>query len=82
MMLVTIVAVPTEAETPSRTSWSPCTIHGWRPFSVSNQPEMFRMNGSGAIQTARRRNHRVRASVPRNSRNPASSANRSMSPPP
>ena len=35
---------------------SPCTIHGWRPDSVSNQPAVFIKNGVITAQTAIHKN--------------------------
>ena len=43
-------------EMPSLVSMRPCTIHGWRPLSVRNQPAVFITNGSTAAHTATRRN--------------------------
>ena len=43
---------------------SPCTIQGWRPFSVSSQPAVFIKNGVTTAQTDRRRNHLERSRVP------------------
>ena len=46
MRLTTTAVVLTDGETPSLVSCRPCTIHGWRPFSVSTQPAVFIRNGS------------------------------------
>ncbi len=44
---------------------SPCTIHGWRPFSVSIQPAVFITNGVSTAHIDRRRNHFDSARRPR-----------------
>ena len=36
---------------------SPCTIHGWRPFSVNSQPAVFMMKGVTTAPNPARRNH-------------------------
>ena len=48
----------TDGETPTTVFIRPCTIHGWRPFSVSIQPAVFMRNGVTTAHTASRRNHR------------------------
>ena len=53
-MLITTVAVPDGRDTPSAVCISPCTIHGWRPFSVSIQPAVFITNGARTAQIASR----------------------------
>ncbi len=40
---------------------SPCTIHGWRPISVSTQPAVVAMNGKKAATTPTHRNQRHRS---------------------
>ena len=56
-MLIQISVSLTDGETPSAVFISPCTIHGWRPFSVSIQPAVFITNGVNTAQIAARRNH-------------------------
>ena len=53
----------TDGETPSSTFISPCTIQGWRPFSVSTQPAVFIMNGVTIAHVAASRNHFAVASL-------------------
>src|SRR4051812_31871403 len=67
MRLVTTVPVPTDGDTPFLVSWTPCTIHGCRPLSVSSQPEVFMANGSTTAQIAARWNHFAVASFRRRS---------------
>lgn len=66
MMLVATWAVLTDGETPLLVSIRDCTIHGWRPFSVSSQPDVLIRNGRTAAQTATGRNQRA----PRATRSP------------
>ena len=56
-----------DGEIPFLVSMMPCTIHGWRPLSVRNQPAVFIKNGSTAPQTATHKNTREVASVFRRS---------------
>src|SRR5579872_5262069 len=55
--------VLTVGEMPFLVSMMPCTIHGWRPLSVRNQPAVFIRNGSTAPQVATHKNSREVASV-------------------
>src|SRR3954470_21342765 len=64
-MLIQISVALTEGETPSAVFINPCTIQGWRPFSVSIQPAVFMMNGVTTAHTAARRNHLDVASLRR-----------------
>ena len=52
----------TEAETPFLVNMRPCTIQGWRPFSVSIQPAVLITKGRITIQDATRKNHFARSS--------------------
>src|SRR5262249_47147624 len=54
----------TEGELALTVFISPCTIHGWRPFSVKNQPAVFIRNGVMTAHTPIAKNHFDRASVP------------------
>jgi hypothetical protein len=45
-------------ETASAVRISPCTIHGWRPISVVNQPASNATSPLGPISSAKRRNGR------------------------
>jgi hypothetical protein len=63
--LIHSVVVLTVGEIPFLVSMMPCTIHGWRPLSVRNQPAVFIKNGSTAAHTATHRNRRDAASFPR-----------------
>ncbi len=56
-MLIQISVALTEGDAPAEVFISPCTIHGWRPFSVSIQPAVFMMNGVRTAHMAMRRNH-------------------------
>ena len=60
---------------------SPCTIHGWRPLSVSSQPAVFIRNGVTTAHTDSRRNHFERSSLPRCSSQPPHSASSAISEP-
>jgi len=53
----------TVGEIPLLVSMMPCTIHGWRPLSVSSQPAVFIRNGSTAAQVATHKNTRETGSV-------------------
>ena len=75
------MATLTEGETPSVTFWSPCTIQGWRPFSVSSQPAVFITNGTGSTQMATRWNHLASASRLRQASHAPHSANRNIAAP-
>src|SRR5262249_50374509 len=73
--------VDTVGEIPFLVSMMPCTIHGWRPDSVSSQPAVFIRNGSTAPQTATQRNTREMASVLRQaSHSPHSPMSRTTTP--
>src|SRR6266516_2382106 len=61
--LIQIQVVDTVGEIPFLVSMMPCTIHGWRPDSVRNQPAVFSRNGSTTDHTATHRNSRDVASV-------------------
>ena len=54
--------VLTDGDIPFLVSMMPCTIHGWRPLSVSSQPAVFIRNGSTDHQVAHHRNTREVAS--------------------
>src|SRR5271165_2996145 len=60
---------------------NPCTIHGWRPFSVSSQPAVFITYGVTTAQIDRRRNHFDSASLPRCRSQPPHRANNRISVP-
>ena len=60
---------------------SPCTIHGWRPFSVSSQPAVFITNGVTTAQIETRMNHFDRSSVPLCTSQPPHSASSRISDP-
>ena len=53
----------------------PCTIQGWRPFSVSSHPAVFMRNGVTTAHIAASRNHFDVASLPRWSSHAPHSAN-------
>ena len=55
----------TPGDTPFLVSIKPCTIHGWRPFSVRNQPAVFIKKGAMANQVANNKNHRDRSRLRR-----------------
>ena len=47
----------TDGDTPLAVFMSPCTIQGWRPFSVSIHPAVLMRKGRSTAQGAIRRNH-------------------------
>src|SRR4029450_7468007 len=65
MRLIASSVVLTDGETPSAGVMSPCTSHGWRPFSVSIHPAVFMRNGVMTAHVATRRNHRDEVSFRR-----------------
>ena len=80
-MLIHSQVVLTVGEMPFLVSMMPCTIHGWRPLSVSSQPAVFIRNGSTAAHTATHRNTRDVASLPRRiSHSPHSDMSRTSAP--
>ena len=73
--------VLTVGEMPFLVSMMPCTIHGWRPLSVSSQPAVFITNGSTTPHTATHRNTRDVASFLRRiSHSPHSDMSRTTTP--
>ena len=52
MTLIQSSVVLTDGDRPFFVSMMPCTIHGWRPLSVSSQPAVFIRNGSTTSQVA------------------------------
>ena len=56
MRLITISVVLTDGEMPSAVCIRPCTIHGWRPFSVSIHPAVLHDERHGTAQIATHRN--------------------------
>src|SRR4029450_12202639 len=62
MRLIASSVVLTDGETPSAVVISPCTSHGWRPFSVSIHPAVFMRKGVKTAQVATARNNRDVAS--------------------
>src|SRR5690348_6202926 len=79
--LIQMSVAVTEGELALIVLWSPCTIHGCLPLSVSNQPAVFITNG---VRTAQMDNHskiRDRASVPLSSSQPPQSASSKTSDP-
>src|SRR4051794_19668194 len=79
--LRTISVLLTEGDTPSDVFMRPCTIHGWRPFSVSIQPAVFITSGAAAAQVATHRNTRAWGSRPRHHSHTPHSASRAASEP-
>src|ERR1700744_322383 len=81
--LIQISALLTAGELALTVFCSPCTIHGWRPLSVSNQPPVFIRNGVTTAHTDIHRNTRDLRSVPRdNSQPPHSPRSRTKVPRP
>ena len=62
MRLITSHVVPTAGEFALEVLSSPCTIQGWRPSSVSNQPNVVATNGTKLVTTPIQRNHLRRSS--------------------
>src|SRR5271165_4353186 len=63
--LIQISVDVTEGEFASIVFCRPCTIHGWRPLSVSSQPAVFIKNGVTTAHTATHRNALDSASLRR-----------------
>ena len=60
---VMMTQVELRVDTPFFVNMRPWTIHGWRPFSVSNQPAVFIRNGAIANQVAKNWNQRALQAV-------------------
>ncbi len=62
MRLIASHVVPTAGEFAPLVLSRPCTIHGWRPISVSIQPNAHATKGKKVVTTATQRNHFNRSS--------------------
>ena len=75
-----MVVALTDGETPLRVSCRPCTIQGWRPFSVSIQPAVLMTKGTITAQMAMRQNQGEASSFLRRMSHSPHSESRKMRP--
>src|SRR5262245_4703344 len=81
LRLIQTMVELTDDETPFFVSIRPCTIHGCRPFSVSNQPAVVIRKGTITDHVASSRKNRDRSSLCRHTSHAPQSPNMNISTP-